>query len=88
MTRAPRDAARISCRRIDDLENALPGWGCCQCGTYNGYQRSRCKICCHPHCYPCDPGELLPVFGPDGEVRELYDPATGIITTKRNVAPS
>lgn len=29
----------------------VPGWGCCKCRTYNGYQRSRCRLCGHPHCY-------------------------------------
>lgn len=28
-----------------------PGWGCCKCHTYNGYQRTRCKTCGHKHCY-------------------------------------
>jgi hypothetical protein len=77
----------MSCRRLDDLENVLPGWACCQCSTYNSYQRSRCKACGHPHCYGSEPGELLPVYGPDGEVRDHYDPRTRTIA-KRSASPS
>jgi hypothetical protein len=29
----------------------VPGWGCCKCNTYNGYQRGVCKICGHKPCY-------------------------------------
>jgi hypothetical protein len=29
----------------------IPGWGCCGCGTYNGYQRELCRACGHPACY-------------------------------------
>lgn len=28
----------------------LPGWGCCQCHTYNGLQRKACKHCRHKPC--------------------------------------
>lgn len=27
-----------------------PGWGCCQCRTYNGEQRHVCKVCKHQRC--------------------------------------
>jgi hypothetical protein len=32
------------------MEGVLPGWGCCQCRTYNGLQRPFCKICGHDCC--------------------------------------
>jgi hypothetical protein len=28
----------------------MPGWGCCVCKTYNGLQRSECKMCGHSPC--------------------------------------
>lgn len=30
--------------------NLQPGWGCCNCRTYNGDQRSECKVCKHKRC--------------------------------------
>lgn len=27
-----------------------PGWGCCNCRTYNGDQREACKVCQHKRC--------------------------------------
>lgn len=29
----------------------VPGWGCCRCRCYNGYQRTNCRNCGHPPCY-------------------------------------
>lgn len=31
--------------------NLAPGWGCCQCQTYNGIHRNSCKNCDHEPCY-------------------------------------
>ena len=31
--------------------HVVPGWGCCRCRGYNGYQRSHCRVCGHPSCY-------------------------------------
>lgn len=28
----------------------MPGWGCCECRTYNGLQRINCKICGRSSC--------------------------------------
>lgn len=39
------------------LEHVVPGWGCCQCRTYNGYQREACRACGHRACYDRE-GEL------------------------------
>ena len=69
----------MSCRRIDDLRNVLPGWGCCQCSGYNGYQRPACRHCGHPHCYEYQEGELLPVVSPDGKIRDHYDPERRVL---------
>jgi hypothetical protein len=66
----------MSCKRIDDVPQILPGWGCCQCHVYNGYQRSSCRSCGHPHCYAFEPGDLLPIYDPDGKIRSHHDPAT------------
>jgi hypothetical protein len=30
--------------------NLQPGFGCCQCRTFNGDQRVECKNCKHPRC--------------------------------------
>jgi hypothetical protein len=39
--------------------HVVPGWKCCQCRTYNGYQRPWCRNCGHLACY--DRGGLLGV---------------------------
>ena len=36
---------------------AVPGWGCCKCSTYNGYQRFVCKDCGHNPCYELESEE-------------------------------
>ncbi len=38
-----------TCKRVE-APNILPGWGCCQCLTYNGLQRQACKACGHMSC--------------------------------------
>jgi hypothetical protein len=38
------------CRHVR-ASHVLPGWGCCQCHTYNGYQREACWNCGHVPCY-------------------------------------
>ncbi len=43
---------KIRCKRIDNLSHVAPGWGCCKCHVYNGYQRETCKVCGHVPCYP------------------------------------
>lgn len=35
-----------------NIENLQPGWGCCQCNTYNGFHRLECKQCSHERCPP------------------------------------
>lgn len=40
----------MSCELIFNFENVMPGWGCCECRTYNGLQRDQCKRCGHPCC--------------------------------------
>jgi hypothetical protein len=32
----------------------VPGWSCCKCNSYNGYQRVVCKNCAHAPCYETD----------------------------------
>jgi hypothetical protein len=32
-------------------EHIVPGWGCCKCRVYNGYQRAACRSCGHVPCY-------------------------------------
>jgi hypothetical protein len=59
----------MSCRRIDATTdplvypnpgaNIMPGWICCACRGYNGYQRDQCKDCGHEACFPCTEGEKL-----------------------------
>ena len=38
------------CKVIGPSDVLLPGWGCCQCRTYNGLQRDFCKRCGHECC--------------------------------------
>lgn len=38
------------CKAIDDVPGLAPGWGCCNCRTYNGNQRPECKLCGHTRC--------------------------------------
>jgi hypothetical protein len=64
----------LNCQRIDNLDQVLPGWGYCKCRSYNGYQRALCRRCGHLQCYPFAPGELLPIYSPDGKIHEYYDP--------------
>lgn len=47
------------CVRIS-TSNVVPGWGCCQCRMYNGYQRETCRKCGHRPCYEFARGEVVP----------------------------
>jgi hypothetical protein len=40
----------MPCEFIAGDSNLLPGWGCCECRTYNGLQRDQCKRCGHACC--------------------------------------
>jgi hypothetical protein len=46
------------CKRIDDIPQLIPGWGCCQCQVYNSYERKVCKCCGHVPCYQSLKGVL------------------------------
>lgn len=35
----------------------IPGWGCCKCRQYNGYQREQCLNCGHVPCYETESPE-------------------------------
>jgi hypothetical protein len=52
--------------------HVVPGWGCCCCRVYNGYQRSNCRACSHQACYPTDGllGEEAARFKAAGTDRE------------------
>jgi hypothetical protein len=41
------------CRHVRG-PSVVPGWGCCQCSCYNGYQREQCRHCGHAPCYPTE----------------------------------
>jgi hypothetical protein len=30
----------------------MPGWGCCQCNTYNSFVHLNCRHCGHERCPP------------------------------------
>lgn len=52
-----------ACKRFDDSKAVFPGWLCCKCRVYNGYQRLRCKACRHPSCFEVtNPDELFPIM--------------------------
>jgi hypothetical protein len=38
------------CRHVRG-SHVVPGWGCCRCSCYNGYQRGQCRNCGHAPCY-------------------------------------
>ena len=38
------------CFPIEGTRNIEPGWGCCECATYNGLQRAQCRNCGHARC--------------------------------------
>jgi hypothetical protein len=52
------EKASSRCKRIDDIPQVVPGWGCCQCHAYNNYERKVCKNCGHVPCYPSLKGVL------------------------------
>lgn len=41
---------KIQCIHVRG-NHVVPGWGCCKCRVYNGYQRQQCRGCGHEHCY-------------------------------------
>ena len=47
MTRKMND---LRCKHVRG-SHVVPGWGCCTCSTYNGYQRSNCNRCGHVPCF-------------------------------------
>lgn len=54
------------CEFIEQTDSLLPGWGCCQCGVYNGLQREICKWCKHKRCIETPKPEaygLCPICG-------------------------
>lgn len=40
----------MNCKHVR-AKYVVPGWGCCRCRCYNGYQRETCRNCGHPPCY-------------------------------------
>ncbi len=51
------------CQRRDNMKGLFPGWLCCKCRVYNGYQRLHCKGCQHPSCFAVtSDAELLPIM--------------------------
>jgi hypothetical protein len=56
------------CRHVRG-SHVVPGWGCCQCRCYNGYQRQVCRHCAHAPCYSTEgregreAEELKPIGG-------------------------
>jgi hypothetical protein len=47
--------------------HVVPGWGCCACHVYNGYQHPNCRNCGHVSCYETESplgkeaAELVPI---------------------------
>lgn len=37
------------CKIVEGSPFVLPGWGCCECHTYNGAQRDACRSCAHKY---------------------------------------
>jgi len=46
----------LRCRHVRG-SHVVPGWGCCNCTAYNGYQRSNCKRCGHKPCFELESEE-------------------------------
>lgn len=65
----------VGCRHVRGSQ-VVPGWGCCKCNVYNGYQREACRNCGHPPCYPTggregrEAEELKPIGHDREAVRE------------------
>lgn len=38
------------CFPLPPHPNVMPSWGCCNCRTLNGNQRTECKHCKHKRC--------------------------------------
>jgi len=38
------------CFPLPPHPNVMPSWGCCNCRTLNGNQRTECKHCKHNRC--------------------------------------
>ena len=45
-----------SCKHVRG-DFLVPGWGCCKCHVYNGYQRTSCRNCGHGPCYETESRE-------------------------------
>jgi hypothetical protein len=50
MGHAVRSGLEGDCEEIPGSRHLSPGWGCCQCHTYNGETRATCKACSHRRC--------------------------------------
>ena len=44
------DKAEAKCKLLLDVPGLAPGWGCCNCKTYNNILRAECKYCTHERC--------------------------------------
>ena len=53
------------CEFIIDT-NIAPGYGCCRCRVYNGFQRIQCKSCGVDHCALTVPDGQLAIYDEDG----------------------
>ena len=82
-------ATGARCRHVRD-DHVVPGWGCCQCRCYNGYQRVACRNCGHPPCYPTDTregreaAELRPIGHDPGAVRRWLESKVSSVPARGN----
>ena len=44
-----------------------PGWFCCQCRVFNGFQRVRCKRCSHESCFATSSEDVFIIHRTGGE---------------------
>ncbi len=91
----------MSCKRLDAATepkcfpnedgSIFPGWICCRCRRYQGFQRETCVDCGHEPCYPSSEGEELPIGvlvpAGQGDFRTLgeNDIKLSTVRAKRNV---
>lgn len=67
-------------------EFVMPGWGCCNCNTYNGLQRKECKFCDTPRHGVVVPENVVVCsdcgFGDDGHMK--FCPICGSVLIRKD----
>ncbi|HTQ47927.1 MAG TPA: hypothetical protein VMI75_34455 [Polyangiaceae bacterium] len=62
------------CFAIEESRSMEAGWGCCNCATYNGMQRTKCRACGHGNCMIQVTAEPVPERGPTPARQPIVTP--------------